>query len=504
MLAVGSAPALVEPVRRITTRRAAILLGLAGAAVGLTGSWIPSYWGDEAASVMSASRSWPSLGAVLATTDSVHGLYYALLHIWVRAFGTSEFATRLPSAVAGGFMVAGTVVLVRRFAGPRVAIMAGVVCIVLPRTTWMATEARSYALGTAAAVWVTVLFIRLVHDHSSRRAWLGYSVSMAVAMYVFLDLGLLLAVHGAFVTLICRREMRRWALSAVGAVVLAWPAIAVGYFERHQVAFLAHRDYATLANVMTKQWFGSPLLALLGWLLIVTAITAGVRAAVRSRNLSKGSVPLILLCTFWLILPTVILLSVNATVSPMYNVRYLSFCTPAAATLMAVGISELSILVSRRRRTVLSGVLIGVLAITAVPVFAGQRTPWAKDGGSDLRDVAAYLQADASAGDAVVFDQTTKPSRDPRLALDLYPAAFGDLHDIALETPYWNRALLWDRVSPNEEAVSHLPHRTEVWAVELAQAGQTPDDVALLERLGFRMESAQLLHRTTVYHLVRW
>src|SRR3954469_22800654 len=91
----------------------AIALGFVAAVLGFAGSWIPSYWGDEAASVMSASRPFSSLASELTKIDAVHGAYYAFLHVWVNLFGTSELATRLPSAVAVGFMVAGTVVLVR-------------------------------------------------------------------------------------------------------------------------------------------------------------------------------------------------------------------------------------------------------------------------------------------------------------------------------------------------------------------------------------------------------
>ena len=36
--------------------RVAAVVGSASAAVALAGSWIPSLWGDEAASIMSAQR----------------------------------------------------------------------------------------------------------------------------------------------------------------------------------------------------------------------------------------------------------------------------------------------------------------------------------------------------------------------------------------------------------------------------------------------------------------
>jgi mannosyltransferase len=54
-------------------RRNALLVGLIGFAVSFAGSWIPSFWGDEAASVMSAQRSLDGLLSLLTKVDAVHG-----------------------------------------------------------------------------------------------------------------------------------------------------------------------------------------------------------------------------------------------------------------------------------------------------------------------------------------------------------------------------------------------------------------------------------------------
>ena len=87
----------------------AALLGLLGILVSAFGSWQPSYWGDEAASVMSAERSLSSLFRMLGNVDAVHGAYYLILHFWIQAFGATEFSTRLPSAIAIGNAISGTV-----------------------------------------------------------------------------------------------------------------------------------------------------------------------------------------------------------------------------------------------------------------------------------------------------------------------------------------------------------------------------------------------------------
>lgn len=485
-------------------RHSALILGIVAAAVGFSGSWIPSYWGDEAASVLSATRTWPSLAALLGHVDGVHGVYYALLSLWVDVFGTSEVATRALSSIAVGAMVAGTVVLAREFVGARLAVWAGVAAIVLPRTTFMAIEARSYALGSAAAVWATVLFVGLVRRRSaSRRAWIAYAAAVAACIYVFLYLGLLLVVHGAYIALRHRDALRRWGPAAALSLVLSTPILIVGYRERRQIRFLEFRHYATAAHVLTKQWFGYPLLAVVGWMLVLCAIAWLGYAARRRPSGGEGRVSLTILALLWVVLPTAALLVVDTTIAPVYNVRYLSFSTPAVAILLALGISAVTGVVAARWRAMTAGLLLGAVVVLSAPAYIGQRAPWAKDGGSDLRAVAAYVHDNAAPGAAIVFDQSTKPSRDPRLALDLYPDAFAGLRDVALATPYGDRARLWDRTVPMAQAAASATQSSDIWAVELAHDTTVPADVALLEDLGYEIASAHLIHRTTVYHLVR-
>ena len=479
------------------------LLGLLGAAVGFAGSWIPSYWGDEAASVMSAERSWSSLVGLLGNIDAVHGLYYSLLRVWVGAFGATELATRLPSAIAVGLMVAGTVLLVREFAGERVAVIAGVVAIVLPRTTSMATEARSYAMGAAAAVWLTVLLIRLLRRRAGLGGWVGYAVAAAGCVYLFLYLGLILVVHGLYVAVVHRDRIRAWLGSCGVALVLALPIIALGYHQRSQIAFLARRDYATVRNVLVSQWFGTTLVAIVGWLLIAAAVVAFILAAARRGVSLPPAQRLAGLALSWLALPTAFLLLGNATLSPMYNVRYLSFCVPAAAILIALGVEAIGARLARPVRGLIPVALIAVLIVACLPVYASQRTPWAKDGGSDWNTVAAYVSAHATAGDAVIFDQATKPSRDPRIMLSLYPTGFTGLRDVALTVPYAERTQLWDAVVPNADAVAADPTLTSVWAVELPATTGQPADIAMLLHHGFTLDTAQRINRTTVYHLTK-
>jgi mannosyltransferase len=208
----------------------------------------------------------------------------------------------------------------------------------------------------------------------------------------------------------------------------------------------------------------------------------------------------------WLIIPTTVLLAGNAWVSPMYNVRYLSFSTPAVALLVAVGLVAAGRLAARalgnRRATVAAAsILLLVLGGAALPGYLAQRGPYAKNGGSDWRQVADYIQAAASPGDAVIFDPTTKPSKRPELAYRMYPQQFAAVDAVAVQTPYYDRAALWDVVAPLADVRSELARSKSVWALELPVGTEVPEDIVDLTSHGYRVVSSHLVHHTVIYQL---
>lgn len=484
---------------RMRLRRIALLAGVVGLLAGVIGSWIPSFWGDEAASIMSASRTWPELWRMLQTVDGVHGAYYAFLHVWIGLFGASEFAVRLPSAIAAGFLAAGTAVLAGRLGGRRLALAAGLVAALLPRTAVMAAEARSYAIGSAIAVWLTVLLLALLGRRRPWWLWAAYAAGTAVSIYVFLYLALLLVVHGAFVLLFHRRILWRWLTAATAGVLLALPMVLVASAERNQIGFLADRDYITPLNVLALQWFDPvtawPCLAL---------IAIGAIAAVRGRRQDPGGFRLSTLTLLWLVLPTAAVLIGSTLIAPMYTVRYLSFCTPAAAILVSMGVLTAAGWIARRTplaAATATGILLAVVLAAFVPNLLVLRGPYAKDG-SDWREAAAYLHAHAAPGDAVVYDDRPKDSEKPRLITAIHPADLAGLRDPALLASFRTQSGLWDRTRPND-ALTAADLTPGVWALERGPDPEHSPDVLHLESLGYRILSSHRINVTTVLRLER-
>ncbi|WP_448003457.1 glycosyltransferase family 39 protein [Agromyces bauzanensis] len=476
----GSDIADVSTARR-SDGRAALVVGAASTVVAIAGSWIPSLWGDEAASIMSARRDWRSLWVLLGNVDAVHGLYYVLLHAWIDLVGDSPFAVRLPSGIAVGAASAGLYLLVRGRASRATAIIAAAVFAVLPRITFLAVEARSLALATAVAVWLTLLLLRLLDARMRRGWWWVYALGLAVASYLFLYVALLIPVHAIVVALELRRSrrprgirIRPFLLAWAGAALLIAPIGAVAVMQRDQIAFRRPYRTVTAAGVLVDQWFMLEVLALVASAFVVVSIAV---VAHRREDAWHGNHQLLLIGGAWIVVPTVALILVSAIAGLGYTPRYLAFSAPGAAIMVAVAVASLP----RRWMQVVS---VGVIAALAAPAYLDQRTPYWKNGGTDWQTVAEVVPELARPGDGIVFDESVRPSRRPRLAMHAYPQGFVGLVDLGLVRPYDETDGLWDVTAPLAEVDDRLAGIDRVLVVSRSTDG-VADDVATLRREGF-------------------
>ncbi len=525
---VVSPPRLVAgPRRHPRTMRTAGILSVIAFALSALGSWIPSFWGDEAASIMSAERPLPSLFVMLGNVDAVHGTYYFLLHFWIQAFGASPLSVRLPSALAVGAAVFGVVLLAERLASYRVAVLAGCVCVLLPRVTYMGEETRSYALSAACAVWLTVLLVRALSRRDRRwTAWIPYGVLLAASAYIFLFTLLIVVAHAVTILTVTRsgRVLRAWGAAVLASVLAAAPLLYWAFVERKQISYLQTADAVNAQTLGVDQWFGNVGLAILAWGLIAIGVVVAVRALLRARGRRRGEIAdamrsargratafraagiltprepglpsLFAVAATWAFIPMLILLA-GDLVSAMYTVRYLSFAAPAVALLIGLVLA----LPARRWISVVG--LVAVLAASA-PTYVYQRTPFAKNE-SDWAQIADTIKTHAKPGDAVVFDQTIKPSRRPRLALHTYPAAFAGLADPTLAVPFQKNTWWWDQVHTIGAVAGKFRDIDRVWAVEYRLPDQPADSwgMSQLRALGYTVTAEYPGHRSVVYELAR-
>ena len=443
-----------------------LIVAVFAAAVSLGGAGRPSFWYDEAATISAAySRSLGQLWQMLSNVDAVHGLYYLLMHGWFHLFPHTEFWSRLPSGLAVGGAAAGVVVLGNQFSSRTVAVAAGVICAVLPRSTWAGIEARPYAVSMMAAVWLTVLFV-----HATRRGnawvWLAYGVAQAVSIVLDVYLVLLLLVHFAFVCAFLRSRtvVASFVITSILASCAVAPFLVVAAGQVHQISWVATIGHRTIEDVTVQQYFErSPPFAVLSALVIAVAIAVWRWT---STKLVAADQQLLTLAIAWLLIPTTLIVVWSALVHPIYTPRYLCFTAPAMALVLGVCIGALA------ARPWVAAVLITLFAVAAAPNYLRvQRNPYAKYG-MDYSQVADVITAKAAPGDCLLINDTVTFMPAPmRPLVAARPEAYRKLIDLTLWQRATDRREVFDTNLIPEVVAAPLSHCGVVWII--TQADET-------------------------------
>ncbi|GAB3607414.1 glycosyltransferase family 39 protein [Conyzicola nivalis] len=479
-------PVVVDRIRGIRTNRffAPALVGVLGLAISLAGIGEASIWYDESATIISATRSWEQLGAMIANVDLVHALYYAVMHVVFDVFGYSPLSLRVPSAIAIGVAAALTVVLGRILDSPRLGVLAGVVFCLLPRVTWAGTEGRSYATSAALAVLLTIVLV-LASRSTGNRWWALYAALVVVSCLVFVYLALVVMAHAVTMAWWVASDrsrawppVARWARwTALGTAIIVPFGVAV-MGQSGQVQWINPPGKNTFREVFENQWFyTSTAYAIVAWMLLA----AGAFLLLRSgRGLSLASVLLPAL-----VVPTVVLLLVSATSTPVFSPRYLMMSTPFVALLMAVTIE-------RMRPRGLASVVLLVLAALVVPQFVAQRQPEAKEKTSwiAIADLIASQRAldGPDSTTAIVYGNLQRhPTATSRVIAYSYPDAFAGTIDVTLGTPAAQTGQLWETRIPLTEGLPRLADADVVYLITSESRDARPETTDTLRAAGWNV-----------------
>ncbi|MGH2605039.1 MAG: glycosyltransferase family 39 protein, partial [Anaerolineales bacterium] len=199
-----------------------IVLGLA-LLLRLPGLVDRSLWYDEAFAVLFSAKGLPAMveGTLRAQSGiaaDVHPLlYYTLLGIWGKAFGTSVAAVRGLSLGLGLGVVALGFVLGRRSLGPRAGLIGGILLAVSPFQIHYAQEVRMYALLAGLLLGATWAYWE-ARSGAGLGAWAAFAALSAAAQYTHN-----LAAFYLIALAVLPWMERRWRLAArtLGAGLLA-------------------------------------------------------------------------------------------------------------------------------------------------------------------------------------------------------------------------------------------------------------------------------------------
>jgi mannosyltransferase len=523
-----------------------------------------SLWRDEAYTLAAAGRPSGQIVGLLLHVDAVHGPYYLGMHLVIGLLGSSAAALRLPSLLATSLAAGLTAVLGRRLARMSslpvpalTGMLAGLLYVAAPQTTWYAQDARPYGLVTLFAVAASYLLVVAIGD-GRRRWWAAYAAAIALTGVASLFALLLLAAHG--VTLLAARarqrsrpastaRLRPWLAASAAAVVAASPLIVLGYLQDGTLGWVSHPGLDTVGSLVTDFAGSRPLIAL-GVILagggfalrLVTSdraardlaagdrtlpvtdqagadLAAGDPAAGRPRgdagrqpSLAAGrprgdagrrpAVTVVSVALPWLVLPPLILLAVSV-VKPVYVERYVVFGQPALALLCAAGLAWLAGWIAgspagRRIPALAWAAPLVILAVAAALLAGPQRAARLTSARPDnLRGVSAVVAANERPGDAVFY----LPS-EVRVVSMAYPAPFRRLRDLALKAP----PVASDTLTGTQVWAPVLARRftrvPRVWLVQWAdQLSVRPDTKIGREELVL-LSGMRLVRRWTVQSVV--
>jgi mannosyltransferase len=455
-----------RPALRIRAATLAVPAGLAGlmllALVLRTRELGVGFWIDEGLSVGISDRPFGDIPDALRK-DGSPPLYYLLLHLWMRAAGTSEEATRWLSVLCALVSVPVAWWAARALFGTRTAWMAAVLAATSPFLTQYAQEARMYALVALLALVASGTYARafaIGGTERERRPWaIGYAVALAAMLYTHNWALFFGAACGAvWLYLVARgpaserrEQLIAGAIGFGGALALYLPWIPITLYQAAHTGAPWSESPTVLALLGTSgRMLGQ--FAQVALLMAAGAGLAGLLARRGGRLSPAGRAAAGLLVVALL---TVLLAWISSQVSPAWANRYLAVAVPPLLLAVAAGLGH-------------AGKLGIAGLVVAAALSAGDTAP---DDKSNVRDVTRSISASLAPGDLVV---STQPEQVSVLAYYLpdglrYATLTGALDDtgvtdwrdgperLGATTPERDLAPLLDELEPGQRVVLVTP-----------------------------------------------
>lgn len=452
-------------------------IGLLAFVIAFIGSWNPSFWDDEIATISAAGRSWADLLELLRSVDAVHGFYYFFMHAWTSVFGFSEVAMRLPSALAVGLACAGTVIIGRKLGSESIGVASGLVLAVLPRMVWAGTEARQSAFTALLAVALTLLLIR-AWESNRPIDWVLYGICAVAGVGMFMFFALAVASHALAAIILRRRPLAVLITSAAaGAAVL--PFLLFAMTQKAQVEWIQNRSLLeNLTIAAVKQFFygddrptgNLPPQWVLGFVLVLglTQVALVAWGLWSARGISACR-PLVVVSLTGVALPMVGLLLVSVALQPVYVARYLTFTAPLFALLVGLGLDRLR----TGHRWLLPAAAVLVVLSSLVPQLTIKSV--VNEPVDTERHIASLIATQTTGPASIVY--LYPELRDMALA---YPQEFRLITDLSLAESPADSATLWGRNAA--VTADQLRARGDVWFV--GAGGGAPNDLSAFESAG--------------------
>jgi uncharacterized membrane protein len=314
----------------MTPNRCLFLTIVALLAAFLVATWHlqrESLWDDEGWSMWAVSGQ-DAAETLARVREDVHPpLYFLALDAWVSLAGESAYAVRLLSTLFGMVGLAATYALGKRLFDGWTGLIALIILATSGFFVYYARETRMYTLLLALAALSTWAYLRWLERPNARRAAV-YAALAAAMLYAHYSGALIVLTHLIDAVLI-RRRLRRVGLpyGLMFFLYLPWLLVVVAQAREHgrPLALALPSDANTVISLGLVLTSGYPLLMLV-------PLIVGLPGQLRRHARAIG------LLVLWLVITPAALLALNASVTPVYQLRYAIAMLPAGALLVACGL----------------------------------------------------------------------------------------------------------------------------------------------------------------------
>jgi mannosyltransferase len=443
---------------RPLVRRAALAASLAIAACAMLYR-LPEreIWFDEAVTITYARLPWQSLWHAAGAMDAFFAPYYAAVHLWIGAFGSSEIAVRTPSVLGNLLAVVALYVLGRSLAGVRVGLTAALVASLSPFFVALGRDARPYPFLVAFGALCSFAFVQALRRR--RRAWwLAYGALTLVGAWLDLFLLLVPLSHGVYALAFDRRiQWRAFVAASAAAGVLCIPIVVAVARNPGMRSWIPPLTPAVVLGTLSHFAGNRPALALValavGWALVLAVRR---RPAATPRDTLRA--PFAFLLT-WLFVPVLVLCAASLAM-PIYQDRYLAEAYPAAVLLIALALAAVPWP---------AAAVVGCALIVADVRGLAAAYDEIPDG---MRETVRYLAAARQPGDAVVIEPVGAYT-----AFAYYNERFGEpVLPSDIEEPQSETYKVWDRDTAEPAELRAILRRyRRVWVVLETLAPHDPE-----------------------------
>ena len=380
-----------------------------------------SLWYDETVSAHLAGKSLPDL--VAHTAGDIHPPgYYALLHVWTRIVGKSDFALAFFSLAWGVLLVALAYKLGARVFGLKAGVLAAFLVAISPYDIWYSQEVRMYTLGAVLGMLVLGAVMALLNQplfgRSARNGWLAlYALCGALGLWMLYYFAFLLVAVNLMVGLwwLAARQrgragwgwLARWGLAQVAVLVLYAPWIPVAWRQATNPPVPPWRGLVALRELLVETWsalcLGQSVDPARIWpALFVFAFVFGLGLVSRWRRPRfqgglQGGVPLPWLLAGYTFIP-VLLVYIVSFVTPLYHVRYMFTYSTPFHIILGAGLAWLW----QRWRLVAWAGFAAIVVASGISIHAYHTDPrYASD---DHRAAVEFLAGRWRPGDAILVN----------------------------------------------------------------------------------------------------